>query len=237
MSRVAIVTGSSRGLGRQIAITLSAAGWKVVIHCKTNLEAARHLASDIPGSMVVRADVREYSQVDDAVKKVLRNCGRIDLLVNNAGITKEALLLRTGTPDFDEVIGINLKGAYNFIRTASRQMMKHGGGRIINISSYAGIKGGEGHAAYSASKSALIGLTRTAARELSRYGIMVNAVLPGYMMTDMGGGASEKGREAALRESLTGNFSDPVQVADFIAKLSGMENVTGQVFNLDSRIL
>jgi 3-oxoacyl-[acyl-carrier protein] reductase len=237
MNKVAIVTGSSRGLGRRIAISLAEAGWKVVIHYNRNVEAARQLSSNIRDSLVVRADVRYYSEVDAAVKLVLQSYGRVDLLVNNAGITKESLLVRTGSSDFDEVIDTNLKGTFNFTKAVSRQMMKQRGGRIVNISSYAGEKGREGLAAYSASKAAVIGFTMTAARELSRYGIMVNAVLPGYMMTDMGRSSSGKAREKALRESLTGNFSDPEQVADFIVRLSGMNGVTGQVFNLDSRIL
>jgi 3-oxoacyl-[acyl-carrier protein] reductase len=198
---------------------------------------AEDVASQISEALVLQADVRDYKDIKAIVDEVIDTWGRIDVLVNNAGITKESLLIKTSEQDFVDVINTNLKGPFNFIRNVGRQMMKQKGGHIINISSYAGIKGKEGLTAYSASKAGLIGLTKTSAKELSRYNVMVNAVLPGYMLTDMGADSSEKAKEQALKESIAKEYSDPDRVAEFICNLSETKGITGQVFNLDSRII
>ncbi|GBE03935.1 3-oxoacyl-[acyl-carrier-protein] reductase FabG [bacterium BMS3Abin09] len=234
---ICLITGSSRGLGRSIALTLGARGHKVAVHYKDDKTGAEEVASKINDHVIVRADVRSPEEVKASVEKVIEKWGRIDLLVNNAGITKESLLLKTSEEDFDEVIDTDLKGPFNFIRAAARYMMKQKGGHIINISSYAGLKGKEGLSAYSAAKAGLVGMTMSAAKELSRYNISVNAVLPGYMLTDMGGGSTGKGKEQALNESIIKEYSDPDSAAEFICYLAGTKGVTGQVFNLDSRIL
>ena len=234
---VCLVTGSSRGFGKAIAISFGKMGCSVVVHYKDNAAAAEDVASMINRSLVLGADVRDGKEVKALVDRVIEKWGRIDVLVNNAGITKEALLIKTTEQDFDDAVNTNLKGAFNFMRAAGRHMMKQKSGHIINISSYAGIKGKEGLSAYSASKAGLIGLTKTAARELSRYNIMVNAVLPGYMLTDMGMDSSDKGKELALKESLVKDYSNPDNVAEFISYLSGTKGITGQVFNLDSRVI
>lgn len=234
---VCLVTGSSRGLGKAIALSFGRKGHQVIIHYKDRDDEAGDVASQIKESLTIKADVRNFPEVKNLIDEVIKKWGRIDVLVNNAGITHEALLLRTSENDFDDVIATNLNGPFNFIRAAVPYMMKQKGGHIINISSIAGIKGTAGLSAYSASKAGLIGLTFAAAKELSRYNIMVNAVLPGYMLTDMGIDSSNRAKEKALEESLIKDFSHPENAAGFICYLSETTGITGQVFNLDSRVL
>jgi 3-oxoacyl-[acyl-carrier protein] reductase len=234
---VCLVTGSSRGLGKAVALEFGKRGHCVVIHCREKRKEAEAVSSQINKALVLQADVRKYHEVKSLVSEIINTYGTIDVLVNNAGVTIESLLLKTAESVFDDVINTNLKGPYHFIRIVGHHMAKQRAGHIINISSYAGIKGKEGLAAYSASKSGLIGLTRTAAQELSRFNIMVNAVLPGYMLTDMGTGSSVRAKENAFKESLVKEFSNPKNVAEFICTVTEMNGITGQVFNLDSRIL
>jgi 3-oxoacyl-[acyl-carrier protein] reductase len=234
---VCLITGSSRGLGRSIALAFGRRGHRVVIHYKDKSNEADEVDSQIKESMTLNADVRDFGQVKSLVDYVEKKLGRIDVLVNNAGITKEMLLLRTSEKDFDELINVNLTGPFNFIRAAAPFMAKHSISHIMNISSIAGVNGKAGLSAYSASKAGLIGLTRNAAVELGEYNIMVNAILPGYMLTDMGTASGHKAREKALNDSLVKEFSNPDNVADFVCYLAGTKGITGQVFNLDSRIL
>jgi 3-oxoacyl-[acyl-carrier protein] reductase len=234
---ICLITGSSRGLGRSIALALGAVGHSVAVHYKDDRDGAEDVASKLNDPLIVQADVRNPEEVKSCIEKVIGKWGRIDLLVNNAGITKESLLIRTSEEDFDEVIDTDLKGPFNFIRTSAHYMMKQQSGHIVNISSYAGLKGKEGLSAYSAAKAGLIGMTMSAAKELSRYNIMVNAVLPGYMLTDMGDASTGRGKEQALKESIVKEYSDPASAAEFICYLAGTRGITGQVFNLDSRIL
>jgi len=249
---VCLITGSSRGLGKAIALAFGKRGHRVVINYKKKKNEAEDVASQIEESMTLKADVRNFNEVKSLVDQVIKQWGRIDLLVNNAGITKEAMLLKTPEKDFDEVIETNLKGPFNFIRAVAPYMTKlsskphfEKGGQggifnarhIINISSIVGLKGKSGLSAYSASKAGLIGLTISTAKELSGYNIMVNAVLPGYILTDMGLTSNEKAKELALQDSLVKSFSDPNNVAEFICYLSETKGITGQVFNLDSRII
>lgn len=234
---VCLITGSSRGLGKSIALAFAKRGHKIVIHYKEGKREAEGIAAQIKESIVLRADVRNFEEVKSLVDEVISRWGRIDVCVNNAGITKEALLIKTSEKEFKEVIDTNLKGTFNVMRAAVPFMVKQKSGHIINISSIAGIKGKAGLSAYSASKAGLHGLTLSAARELCGYHIMVNAVLPGYMLTDMGSSSTEEAKRLALHESLVGDFAKPDNIADFICSLSETRYVTGQVFNLDSRIL
>lgn len=234
---ICLITGSSRGLGRAVALAFGAEGHKVIVHYRERKEDAEAVVSRIDDSYAFKADVRVMAEVKVLVNDVISRWGRIDVLVNNAGITKEALLIKTSGEEFDDVVSTNLKGPFNFIQTAGRYMMKQKGGHIINISSYTGLKGGKGLSAYSASKAGLIGLTKTAAKEFARYNISVNAVLPGYMLTHMGTDAAEKAKESALNDNLLRKFSDPVTIAAFICNLTKTKGVSGQVFNLDSRII
>lgn len=234
---VCLITGSSRGLGRSIALAMGKRGCRVAVHYHQRKEEAFEVASMIKDSLPLQADVRNPDEAASLVDEVVKRWGRLDVLVNNAGTTREALLLRTSEKDYEEVIGVNLKGAFNFLRAAARYMTEQGKGHIINVSSIAGLNGKAGLSAYAASKAGLLGLTFSAARELGEHNIMVNAVLPGYMLTDMGVHSSDSAKEKFLRESVIKEFSDPGSVAEFVCYLAGTSGITGQVFNLDSRIL
>ena len=171
--------------------------------------------------------------VHDAVKR----WGTVDVLINNAGITRDGLVLRMPEEDWDDVINTNLSGPFHCIRAASGIMTKQRRGHIISIASVVGVQGREGQANYSASKAGLIGLTKACAKEFGPWNINVNAVLPGYIPTDMGDTISDTVLERILKENALNRISDPKEVAEFIYHLSLMKNVSGQVFNLDSRIL
>ncbi len=232
-----LITGSSRGLGSAVALAFGRNGHHVAVHYKDREDEAEKVASRIEKSIILKADVRDFEEVRRLVDDVIKKWGRIDLLVNNAGIAKEALLLKTSDEVFDEVVAVNLKGPFNLTRAVSRHMMKQKQGHIINVGSIAGIRGKAGLSAYSSSKAGLVGLTRSSAVELARYNVMVNIVLPGYMLTEMGMSSGIKARESALAESLLNKYSEPEEVAEFIRYLAGTKGITGQVFNLDSRII
>lgn len=234
---VCLVTGSSRGLGKAIALAFGKRGNRVIVHYKEKRVEAEKTASLLQDAVVLQADSRNYSEVKKLADDTVKSLGSIDVLVNNAGIVKEALLLKTSEDDFDEAVSVNLKGSFNFTRAVARHMIRQKKGHIINIGSIAGIKGRAGLSAYSASKAGLIGLTLSSARELGRYNIMVNMVLPGYMLTDMGMTSHEKAKESALKDSLIRKYSNPENVAEFICYLAGTSGITGQIFNLDSRII
>lgn len=238
-NRVAVVTGGTRGLGRALVAAFSEQGYRVVANYHRSESDARELAAHAPDPvrgrvLPIRADVSSAAEVGCMAERVLREWGRIDVLVNNAGITHDALLLRQREEEWDRVLAVNLKGIFNTVRAFAPHMEK--GGHIINLSSYSGLKGNPGQAAYSASKAAVLGLTRTLALELAERDIRVNALLPGYLPTDMGraaGDALERARAASLLRTL----SDPDEAARFAVYLAGTGNITGQVFCIDSRII
>jgi len=234
---VALITGASRGLGKQTALTLSADGYSVVANYLSSDKEADNLIKAIGNnSVALKADVGDIKQVRAMADKIKNEFGRLDVIINNAGITKDNLLLKQTELEWDSIMTTNLKGCFNVIRALSPLMIQSGGGHIINISSYAGIKGKAGQAAYSASKAAIAGLTVSAAQELSEYNIQVNAIMPGYMMTEMGIKA-RKAAEKAQEESILKKLSQPKEAADFILYLVKTENISGQVFGLDSRIM
>jgi len=233
---VAVITGAARGLGRHIAVALHEGGYHVVINYRHSHKDAGELAQMLgTRAVAIRADVGSLEEVKDMVEKVRDLWERVDVLVNNAGVVRDGLLIGYQEQDFDEVLRVNLKGCFNTVRTLAPLMAKSGGAHIVNISSTSGLKGRVGQAAYSAAKAGVIGFSLSAARELAELNIMVNAVLPGYMPTDMGKGAEEAIRRAT-QESVLGTLSEPSEVARFIALLVTSKNVSGQVFCLDSRI-
>jgi 3-oxoacyl-[acyl-carrier protein] reductase len=235
-SKVALVTGGSRGLGKEVSLRLAGIGYNVAVNfIKESSHAARVMKYIRSDALAVRAEVADLDQVQDMAEDINQKWGRLDLLVNNAGITRDNLLIRATEEEWDEVMDTNLRGCFNTVKVFTPLLMKMGGGHIVNISSRTGLTGKAGQAAYSASKAALIGLTRSLASELGRYNIRVNAVLPGYMPTDMGEKATTAIKRAS-QKSLLARLSDPAEVASFIAWLSGTEGITGQVFCLDSRI-
>lgn len=233
---VAVVTGASRGLGRQLALTLHKCGYCVAVNYNHSEKEAYETAGLIgERAMPVQADVGNPGQVKIMAEKVYTKWGRIDALINNAGISADGVLIKYKEKEWDKVINVNLKGCFNTVRSFAPLMIKSGKGHIVNISSYSGLRGKAGQPAYSASKAALIGLTCSLALELAEYNIMVNSVLPGYMPTAMGGktaGAMEK----AGKDSLLKRLSDPEETAAFIAYLLTTGSITGQIFRLDSRI-
>ena len=239
--KVVIVTGASRGFGREIALRFGRAGDRVVVNFLTREQDAAAVADEISRSggeaVSFQADVRVLSEVDAMVMDAVNRWGAVDVLVNNAGLTRDGLLLRMSERDWDDVLDTNLKGAFHCIRSASTVMVKRRQGHVINISSLVGQEGREGQANSSASKAGLIGLTRAAAREFGEFNIKINAVLAGYMPTDMGENISDEILERILKDNVLGRVSDPGEVAEFILHLSLMNNISGQVFNLDSRIL
>ena len=235
--KVAVVTGASRGLGREIALTLGKSGYNVAVNYLASEKKAAKVADEIAAdTLLIKADVGDIRQVERMSETVYARWGRVDVLINNAGITKDSLMVKMKEKDWDDVLRVNLKGCCNTTRVFSHFMIKSGGGHIINISSYSGLKGREGQAAYSASKAGVLGLTYTAAKELVEYNIRVNALLPGYMQTEMGK-ASEAAMTTAKMESITGKLSSPKDAAGFIVYLLTTENITGQIFSLESRIV
>ncbi len=234
--RVALVTGASRGLGREIALALAGRGHAVFVnYLSAEREAAEVVRKAGPDAVAVKADVADPGQVQTMADRISQEAGRIDVIVNNAGVAKDNLLVRQSEKEWDLLIRTNLNGCFHVIRSLAPLMVKSGGGHIVNISSRSGLIGKAGQAAYSAAKAALLGITRTSAAELALYNIRVNAVLPGYMKTEMGASA-ERAIETAKEASLLKRLSDPGEVAQFVAYLVGTESVTGQVFSLDSRV-
>ena len=238
--KVVIVTGASRGFGREIALRFGRAGDRVVVNFLTREQDAAVVADEVTRSggeaVLFRADVRVASQVDEMMMETVKQWGTVDVLVNNAGLTRDGLLLRMSEQDWDDVLDTNLKGAFHCIRSASAVMKEKREGHIINISSIVGMQGREGQANYSASKAGLLGLAMASAKEFGGFNVKINSVLPGYLSTDMGENISDVILERILKDNVLGRASDPKEVAEFIFRLSLMNNVSGQVFNLDSRI-
>lgn len=233
---VAVVTGASRGLGRQIALTLSKYGYNVAVNYLHSKTEAEEVVSAIgKAAIAVKADMGDIKQVATMAEMVYEKWGRIDALINNAGIAKDGMLIKYSESDWDEILRVNLKGCFNATKLFAPLMMKTGGGHIINISSYSGLRGKAGQAAYSASKAAVTGLTYTMAEEFSIHNIRVNAILPGYLPTEMGE-KTESAMRKAGQDSLLKKLSSPQEAADFIIYLLTTRNITGQVFSLDSRI-
>ncbi len=239
--RVVIITGASRGLGKEIALRFGMAGDRVVVNYQSHEQGAGDVAAEIRraggDAALFRADVRNAVDVDEMVNDTVKRWGSVDVLVNNAGVKKDGLILRMMEQDWDEIIGANLTGPFNCIRAVAKIMSKQKNGHIISVSSIVGMHGREGQANYASSKAGVIGLTKACAKELGRFNIKVNSVLPGYLVTGMGQTVSGAARDRILRENALCRASTPNEVADFIYHLSLMENVSGQVFNLDSRIV
>jgi 3-oxoacyl-[acyl-carrier protein] reductase len=239
--RVVIVTGASRGLGRETALQFGAAGCRVVVNYRERERDALLVAQEITGgggeAMAFRADVRHAPDVESMINGTMDRWGSVDVFVNNAGMMRDALLVRMDEEDWDIVLDTNLKGPFLCMRAASRSMTGQGSGHIISVASIAGVRGRDGQANYASSKAGLIGLTKAAAKEFGGANIQVNCVLPGLLTTDMGAAARERVHGQVIAETTLGRTSNAVEVAAFILHLSRMQNVSGQVFNLDSRIL
>ncbi len=234
--QVALVTGGSRGIGLGIARALAEGGARVAVAARDE-DRARAAAAALPGGAHrgFAVDVASSESVDALVKTVESEMGGVDILVNNAGVTRDNLLMRLKDDDWDAVIDTNLRGAFNAIRAVSRGMMKKRAGRIINITSVVGISGNKGQSNYAASKAGLIGLTKSVARELGSRGILVNAVAPGYIETDMTAELPAAAREALTGEITLGRLGQPEDIAGVVRFLAGpaASYMTGQVLVVD----
>ena len=235
--QVALVTGASRGIGRAIALELAAAGALVVVNYASSPQAAEAVVAEIAAAggraWAHQANVAEEEQVEAMVKAVLAKEGRLDVLVNNAGITRDGLLMRMKTADWQSVIDLNLTGVFLCTRAVSRTMLKARSGRIINITSVVALMGNPGQANYSAAKAGLIGLTRSSAAEFASRGVTVNAVAPGFIESDM---TAELNKEPILAAIPLGRMGQPAEVASavrFLAADSAAAYMTGQVLQVD----
>ncbi|MCK4371976.1 MAG: 3-oxoacyl-[acyl-carrier-protein] reductase [candidate division Zixibacteria bacterium] len=237
--KTAVVTGSARGIGRVIAQSFATAGAKVVIS-DIDQAACEKTASEIGGAAIAcRADVTSADDINQLFKTAVDKFKRIDIVVNNAGITRDGLIIRMDEKDWDTVLDINLKGAFLVIKSAARIMMKQRYGRIVNISSVVGLTGNAGQANYSASKAGLIALTKTSAKELGSRGVTVNAVAPGYIETEMTAALPEAAREFFLSKVVLGRPGTPEDVARAVLFLASDEAayVTGQVLAIDGGMM
>lgn len=235
--QVALVTGASRGIGRAIATHLAAAGAAVACiatraeNCAETVEACEEAGAR---AQAFGVDVSDTEAVAEVVGRVQKELGGLHVLVNNAGVTRDQLLLRMSEDDFDRVMEVNLKGSWNFLKAAARPLMKCRG-RVVNISSVVGVTGNAGQANYAASKAGVIGLTRSLAKELAGRGVCVNAVAPGYIATDMTAGMDEKAATELASRIPLGRIGGPEEVARLVEFLAGPGGsyITGQTIVVD----
>jgi 3-oxoacyl-[acyl-carrier protein] reductase len=242
-TRVALITGAARGIGRAIAASLARPGWTLYLN-DVNLgeeaaAAAREVEAKGAAARLVAFNVADTALVTQAVDALIKESGRLDVLVNNAGITRDNLILRMKEEEWDAVLAVNLKGAYNCIRAASKAMVKQRFGRIINIASVVGVMGNPGQANYVASKAGLIGLTKTVARELASRNITVNAVAPGFIQTEMTEALPENVKAQMLALIPLSRFGTPEEVARAVAFLAADDSayITGQVVHVNGGML
>jgi 3-oxoacyl-[acyl-carrier protein] reductase len=237
--KTAVITGASRGIGRAIALKLAKLGANIVVNYRNSEDAVKEVVREIQAlgatALAIQCDISSYSDVESMMKKSLEQFGTIDILVNNAGITKDGLLMRMKEEDFDSVIDINLKGAFNCTRHVSAIMLKQRQGRIINISSVSGLTGNAGQVNYSSAKAGILGMTKAVARELASRNVTCNAVAPGYIQTDMTDGLSEKVKDTIMSTIPLKRLGMPEDVANAVAFLASEEAsyITGQVINVD----
>ena len=237
--KIAVVTGASRGIGRAIALELASRGAFVVVNYNGSKDRAEEVKKEIEAAggkaEVYQCNVSDFEKCQAFIQDVIKTYGRLDILVNNAGITRDGLLMKLSEADFDSVIETNLKGTFNTIRFASRQMLKQRSGRIINMSSVVGIAGNAGQANYASSKAGVIGLTKAVARELASRGITVNAIAPGFIETEMTEVLSDAVKEASVAQIPLGRFGKPEDIAKTAAFLASDDAgyITGQVIQVD----
>ncbi|MBE9047944.1 3-oxoacyl-[acyl-carrier-protein] reductase [Pleurocapsales cyanobacterium LEGE 10410] len=235
--KVAIVTGASRGIGRATALALASQGAKVVVNYARSSDAAEATVQEIvkagTEAIAIQADVSQSAEVDNLIKQTLDKFGRIDVLVNNAGITKDTLLLRMKPEQWQAVIDLNLTGVFLCTKAVSKIMLKQRSGRIINLASVAGQMGNPGQANYSAAKAGVIGFTKTVAKELANRGITVNAVAPGFIETDMTHDLKSDGIIELIPLNRYGKPEEVAGTIRFLAADPAAAYITGQVFNVD----
>lgn len=239
----AVITGGAKGIGRAIAEEFCRQGADVLLCYRSSDEAAKRTAEELAqyGTRVelIRGDVSDPAHAEEAVKKAKELFGKIDILVNNAGITKDKLLMKMSPSDFDEVVQANLSGSFYFLQAAAPVMIKQKGGRIINISSVVGVRGNPGQVNYSASKAGVIGMTLSAAKELGKRNITVNAIAPGFIETDMTNALTDDQKKAMCEAISLGRTGQPADVAHAAAFLASdyASYITGQVIGVDGGLI
>ena len=237
--KTALVTGASRGIGKAIALKLAEEGADIAFFYSNNEEKAKETIKELEAKNVkalgLKVDVSNSTEVTEAVKTIEKEFGSVDILVNNAGITRDNLLIRMSEEDWEDVLDINLKGAFLTTKAVARKMMKTRYGKIINISSIVGVKGNVGQGNYSASKAGVIGFTKSMAQELASRGIRVNAIAPGFIETDMTDVLKDEVKTEMLKNIPLGNLGKPEDIANLVVFLasSKADYITGQVINID----
>lgn len=237
--KTSLVTGGSRGIGRSIALKLAELGSDVAITYARSAEAANEVVAEIEKmgrkARAFKADAVDFGQAEEVITTIISEWGKLDVLVNNAGITKDNLILRMTEEQWDDVITTNLKSIFNYSKAAAKPMMRNRGGSIINISSVVGLSGNAGQSNYSASKAGIIGFTKSYAKELASRNIRANVIAPGYILTDMTDQLDEKVLEAIKAETPLGRAGDAREVADAVAFLaSDMSSyITGETIRVD----
>ncbi len=243
MSKVALITGATRGIGKQIALTLAKEGYDIAINYRKENEdlenTKKELAEIGVEVLAVQGDVSNYEDCERFVKQVIEKFGHIDVLVNNAGITRDSLLIRMKEEDFKQVVDTNLGGTFNVTKNVISYMMKAHSGRIINISSVVGVAGNAGQTNYSASKAGIIGFTKSLAKEVASRNILVNAIAPGFIETDMTGVLKEEIRNEIAKNIPVKRMGSAQEVAKVVKFLASEDSsyITGQVINVDGGML
>ena len=243
MNKTALITGATRGIGKQIALTLAQNGYDIAINYRTENDALKETKKQIEEKgvkcLTVQGDVSNFEDCEKFVKEIIEEYGKIDVLVNNAGITKDTLLMRMKKEDFEDVIDTNLVGTFNVTKNVISHMMKARSGRIINISSVVGVAGNAGQTNYSASKAGMIGFTKSLAKEVASRGILVNAVAPGFIETGMTDVLKEEIKEEIAKSIPLKRMGKTEDVANVVKFLVSEESsyITGQVINVDGGML
>ena len=238
-NKVALITGATRGIGKEIALELAANGFDIAVNYRSMQDGMEELKKEIESNNVkcefVQADVADFEQCEKMVKETIEKFGKIDVLVNNAGITKDGLIMRMKKEDFQAVIDINLTGTFNVTRNVIPYMIKQKAGRIINLSSVVGVAGNAGQTNYSASKAGVIGFTKSLAKEVASRNIVVNAIAPGFIDTDMTKVLSDNVKEGINAQIPLRRMGTPNEVAKVVKFLSSEDSsyITGQVINID----
>ena len=241
-NKVSIVTGASKGIGKAIAKIFAQAGTHVVCVSRTKDDLnilKKEILNDGGSVSIYSCDVSNFDEVEGLIKNTVEEFSKIDIIVNNAGITRDGLIMRMSDEDWNTVIDINLKGTFNAIKAVSRQMMKQRSGRIINISSVVGLKGNAGQANYAASKAGIIGLTKSSSKELASRGITVNCIAPGYIATDMTDQLTDKVKEEIINRIPLGYIgkTDNIAAAALFLASDEAEYITGQTISVDGRMV